>query len=209
MWLTKDQMAELFERDRSVISRHISNIFKEGELEGDGFVKKLESTGGRPVEVFSLDVVISVGYRVKSKRGIEFRLWATKIIKQYLIEGYSINEYRIDKAPGSLIDLFKMQVALWERQELKNADLEEEIKAVANKIQFIESRIRSCDENYYTIAGYCSLKKIACPLHQAKEWGKRAVQLSRERQIPTGFAHDERFGKVRTYHQSILEAVIP
>lgn len=215
VWLTKDQMAELFGRDRTVISRHINNIFKEGELEKDAstiFVQNLHENKrgrGRPVEYFSLDVIISVGYRVKSKRGVEFRKWALQILKQYLLEGYVINEQRIQKTPGSLIEMFKMQVQLWERQELKNNELEEQIKNVARQIQMIESRIRSRDEHYYTIAGYCSLKKIPCPLSQAKAWGKRATKLSREKDIPMDTAHDERFGRVRTYHVTILDEVIP
>lgn len=70
------------------------------------------SHSDRPVEFYTLDVVISVGYRVKSQRGVEFRQWVTKILKQFLIEDYAVNEYRISKAPGSLLELFKMQVRL-------------------------------------------------------------------------------------------------
>lgn len=212
VWLTKEQIATLFERDRSVISRHVNNIFKEEELVRDSsnsFVQNLHKTsGGRPLEYFSLDVVISVGYRVKSKRGVEFRQWANKILKQYLIEGYSLNNNRLQQTPNSLLDLFKMQVQLWERQELMNTELKDEIIQIGNKIQAIESKIKSVDDGYYTIAGYCSFYKIPCPLHQAKEWGKAATKLSRQQNIPTGTAHDERFGRVRTYHQDILKKAV-
>lgn len=212
VWLTKEQMAELFNRDRSVISRHINNIFKEEELVRDdstSFVQNMHKTsGGRPVEYFSLDVVISVGYRVKSKRGVEFRQWASKILKQYLIDGYALNDRRLQNAPSSLLDLFKMQVQLWERQELMNTELKDEILHIGKKIQTIESKIKSVDDGYYTIAGYCSLKKIPCPLHKAKEWGKIATKLSRQQNIATGSAHDERFGRVRTYHQDVLKEVM-
>ena len=92
VWLTKPQMAELFGRDRTVITRHINNIYKEEELDQDLTCAKfaqVQIEGGRHVqreiEHFNLDVIISVGYRVKSKRGVEFRQWATKILKQYLI----------------------------------------------------------------------------------------------------------------------------
>lgn len=209
VWLSKEQMAQLFNRDRSVISRHINNIFQEKELEKKGNVQKMHvSYSDRPVEFYTLDVVISVGYRVKSKRGVEFRQWATKILKQYLLDGYAINETRIKNAPSSLLDLFKMQVQLWERQELLNTEIQVDIKKLGDKIIEIESKIKSVDDSYYTIAGYCSLNKIPCPLHKAKEWGKAATKLSREKNISTGTAHDERFGRVRTYHQDVLKNVI-
>lgn len=160
------------------------------------------------VEHYNLDVVISVGYRVKSGRGVEFRQWATKVLKQYLVEGCALNAARLKNAPGSLLELFKMQIQLWERQELINTEIQDEIKNIGEKIMSIEARITSTDENYFTIAGYCALKKTPCPLHQAKEWGKAATTLSRQRNIPIGTAHDERFGVVRTYHQDILKDVI-
>lgn len=209
VWFSKEQKAQLFNRDRSVISRHINNIFKEGELDKESNVQKMHvSHSDRPVEFYALDVVISVGYRVKSQRGVEFRQWATKILKQFLIEGYAVNEYRISKAPGSLLELFKMQVRLWERQELINSEVQDEIMKVGERIIAIEAKIKSVDDGYYTIAGYCSLNRIPCPIHKAREWGKAATKLSREIGIPTGTAHDERFGKVRTYHQDILKEVI-
>lgn len=212
VWLTQAQIVELFQRDQSVISRHINNVFKEGELDKNSTVAKFARTAadGKTYQVdhYNLDVIISVGYRVKSQRGVEFRHWATKILKQFLVEGYAINEYRIKNAPSSLLDLFKMQVQLWERQELLNTEIQSEIKTIGDKIISIEAKIKSVDEGYYTIAGYCSLNKIPCPLHMAKQWGKTATRLSREKNIPTGTAHDERFGKVRTYHQDILKEVI-
>ncbi|GJM34784.1 MAG: hypothetical protein DHS20C18_37850 [Saprospiraceae bacterium] len=81
----------------------------------------------------------------KSQRGVEFRQWATKILKQYLIDGYALNEARIKNAPSSLLDLFKMQVRLWERQELLNTEIQEEIKTLGDKIISIEAKIKSVD----------------------------------------------------------------
>lgn len=93
VWLTQQQMSELFQRERSVITRHINNIFKEGELEEKSNVHFLHiANSDKPVKVFSLDVIISVGYRVKSQRGIQFRQWANKVLKEYLLKGYSINQ---------------------------------------------------------------------------------------------------------------------
>lgn len=93
VWLTQQQMAVLFQKDQSVIARHITNIFKEGELEKSN-MQILHNTQFkyRPTAVYNLDVIISVGYRVRSKRGIEFRRWANKILKDYLVKGYAINE---------------------------------------------------------------------------------------------------------------------
>ena len=96
IWLSQFQMCELFGRDQSVISRHIRNIFKEGELQEKSTMQKMHSAGSdKPVAFYSLDAVISTGYRVKSRRGTEFRIWATNVLKQHLIQGYSVNEKRL------------------------------------------------------------------------------------------------------------------
>ena len=96
VWLTQAQMTELFNVDRTVITRHVNNIFKEKELIRESNVQKMHiANADRPVQFYSLDVIISVGYRVKSKRGIEFRQWASKVLKQYMIDGYAINEKRL------------------------------------------------------------------------------------------------------------------
>ena len=99
VWLSINQMSELFGRDKSVISRHITAIYKEGELEREATVAKnatVQNENGRSVlrtiEYYNLDVIISVGYRVKSKRGTKFRQWANKILKEYLLRGYAVNQ---------------------------------------------------------------------------------------------------------------------
>lgn len=99
VWLNLNQIVDLFGRDKSVISRHINNIFKEKELQRDSVVAKNATTASDgktyQVDYYNLDVIISVGYRIKSKRGTQFRIWANQIIKEYLIKGYSINEKRL------------------------------------------------------------------------------------------------------------------
>ena len=88
VWLTQEQMCRLFGRTQSVIARHISNVFKEGELPKQGFMQILHKTspdGGRPVAIYNLDVVISVGYRVKSFQGTRFRQWATRVLREMLL----------------------------------------------------------------------------------------------------------------------------
>ena len=93
VWLTQGQMADLFQRDRSVITRHIGNVFSEGELTEGGNVQFLHiPLSDKPIKLYSLNVVISVGYRVKSVRGTQFRIWATNVLRDYLLRGYAVNE---------------------------------------------------------------------------------------------------------------------
>jgi hypothetical protein len=96
VWLTQEQLSLLFERDQSVISRHLTNVFKEGELIKESNMQKMQiAHSDIPILLYNLDVIISVGYRVKSLRGTQFRQWATKRLKDYLIEGVAINEKRL------------------------------------------------------------------------------------------------------------------
>ena len=93
VWLTQTQMVDLFGRDRTVITKHINNIFKENELTEKSNVHFLHSAiSDKPVKIYSLDVIISVGYRVKSQRGTQFRIWANKVLKSYLLKGYAIRQ---------------------------------------------------------------------------------------------------------------------
>ena len=93
VWLTQAQMADLFQKDQSVIARHISNVFKEGEQDEESNMQILHNTFSKykPTKVYSLDIIISVGYRVKSQRGVMFRKWANKVLKDYLLRGFAIN----------------------------------------------------------------------------------------------------------------------
>jgi prophage maintenance system killer protein len=96
VWLTQEQLVLLFERDQSVISRHIRNVFKEGELDAKSNMQKMHiAKSDKPVILYNLDVIISLGYRVKSKRGTQFRQWATQRLKEYLVQGYAINQKRL------------------------------------------------------------------------------------------------------------------
>jgi len=101
VWLSQGQLVELFGRDKSVISRHLNNIFKEDELIKNSVVAKFATTANDgkvyQVEYYNLDVIISVGYRVKSKQGTQFRIWANKILKEYLVKGFAINEKRLQE----------------------------------------------------------------------------------------------------------------
>lgn len=107
VWLSLDQMADLFQRDKSTISRHIKNIFDEGELDRNSTVAKfatVQNEGNRQVEraidYYNLDVIISVGYRVKSQRGVQFRIWATNILKEYIKKGFAMDDDRLKELGG-------------------------------------------------------------------------------------------------------------
>ncbi|MBK6266613.1 virulence RhuM family protein [Marivirga sp. S37H4] len=96
IWLSQEQMSQLFDRERSVITKHIGKVFKEGELEEKSNVQNLHISGSdKPVKFYSLDVIISVGYRVKSQRGTQFRIWATKTLKEYIIKGFVLDDKRL------------------------------------------------------------------------------------------------------------------
>jgi len=106
VWLTQDQMSMLFNRERSVITKHIGNVFKEGELDHKSNVQNMHiAKSDRPVALYSLDVIISVGYRVKSKQGTQFRQWATRVLHDHIIKGYTINEQRFREQAEKLNDM--------------------------------------------------------------------------------------------------------
>ena len=106
-WLSLNQMAELFQRDKSVISKHIKNAFDEGELRPEATVAKFATvqtegsrTVSRDIEFYNLDVIISVGYRVKSARGTQFRIWATQRLREYLVKGFTMDDEQLKNPPG-------------------------------------------------------------------------------------------------------------
>jgi hypothetical protein len=122
-WLSLNQIAELFDRDKSVISRHLKNIFIEGELEKNQVVAFFATTASDAkiyqVEYFNLDAIISVGYRVNSKQGTRFRIWATERLKNYLVKGFTVNEKRVKEYQENLIELRKTIKLIQDSVELK------------------------------------------------------------------------------------------
>ena len=128
VWLTQEQMAKLFGKDRTVITRHINNIFKDGELEEKSNVQKMHfANSDRPVSLYNLDVIISVGYRVKSQNGVIFRKWANNVLKDYLLKGYAFNQKRLEYLEKTikLID-----IAGRIDTELKGTEAQEIIKVI-------------------------------------------------------------------------------
>ena len=136
VWLNLEQMSELFKRDKSVISRHINNIFKEEELDRNSTVANfatVQNESGRTVtrniDYYNLDVIISVGYRVKSKEGTKFRIWATKILKDYMLKGYAVNQKRLEYLEKTikLIDIANRM-----EERLDNSDAKEILKVIGD-----------------------------------------------------------------------------
>ena len=130
VWLTQDQMAKLFGKDRTVITRHINNIFKDAELEEKSNVQKMHiANSDKPVSLYSLDVIISIGYRVKSQNGVIFRKWANKVLKDYLLKGYAVNQKKLEYLEKTikLIDIAGRMDT-----ELKTAEAKEIIKVINN-----------------------------------------------------------------------------
>jgi virulence RhuM family protein len=135
VWLTQKQIGRLFERERSVITKHINNIFKEGELVRNSvcanFAHTAEDGKTYQTRYFSLDVIISVGYRVKSQRGVQFRQWATQTLKQHLIQGYTINRGRLVQLGADVDQL----LGLMQKTLAQKTIAQPEGAAIANLIQ--------------------------------------------------------------------------
>ncbi len=133
VWLTQHQMAELFGRERSVVTKHVGNVFKEGEIDEKSNVHFLHIAGSdKPVGFYSLDVIISVGYRVKSVRGTQFRIWATQTLREHLLRGYSLNERRLRERGLAEIE---QAVGLLARTLAAHALVTDEGRAVLDVVQ--------------------------------------------------------------------------
>ena len=127
VWLSQAQMAELFQKDRTVIGRHINNVYKEKELTRDITCAKFAHMGTDADQtyyttLYNLDVIISVGYRVKSQRGTQFRIWANRVLKDYLVKGYAVNEKIHKKQIGELRQLVGMLGRTIQNQPLLSCD---------------------------------------------------------------------------------------
>ena len=123
VWLTTAQMAMLFDKEESNIRRHVINVFNEGELERENNVQKIHVNGvKKPVPLYNLDVIISIGYRVKSKRGTAFRIWARKVLKEYLVKGYAVNERIRKEQIAELRQLVQMVGRTIQSQQIEPND---------------------------------------------------------------------------------------
>ena len=134
VWLSANQMAELFDRDEKTIRKHINNVFSEAEVDKDNNTQKMRVVGVKQkVPFYTLDVIISVGYRVKSKRVVEFRRWANSVLKQYILQGYAVNDNRIAQL-GEVIRIMKRTQNALDSQQVLNV-----IQKYSNALELLDS----------------------------------------------------------------------
>ena len=166
VWLTQEQMATLFERDRTVIVKHIANIFSEGELEEKSNVQFLHiANSDKPVKFYNLNVIISVGYRVKSQRGIQFRIWATKRLNEYIRKGFTMDDERLKNLGGG---------GYWKELLQRIRDIRASEKVFYRQVLDIYST--SIDYNPKADVSIAFFKKVQNKIHYAVH-GKAAAEV--------------------------------
>ena len=178
VWLNMDQMALLFDREESNIRRHVGNVFKEGELERENNVHFLHVNGvKKPVPFYNLDVIISVGYRVKSKRGTAFRIWARRILKDYLVKGYAVNERIHREQIGELRQLVGMLGRTIQSQPLLSNDETNALFDVVTDYSYALDTLDSYDYQRLSI----EKTTMEEPFHASYENAMEAIQSLKER----------------------------
>jgi len=165
LWLNLNQLATLLDRDKSVISRHLRNIFKEGELKHESVVAKNATTASDgktyQVDYYNLDAIISVGYRVNSIRGTQFRIWATKVLRDHIVQGYTVNQSRL----GELHQAVKIIADTAERRDLSG----DEAKALLAVVGDYSSALGLLDDyDHQRVAKPVTRGKVTCPLGYAE-----------------------------------------
>lgn len=189
VWLSQEQMIDLFQRDRSVISRHINNAFKEGEVDKENCLQILQTNGrGRPEVFYNLEVVTSVGYRVKSLRGVLFRRWANKILKDYLIRGQAVNdrlyhlERRVEKTERTLEMVVQSTLPAPEQVFVNgqfldaHVELLKIIRMARRRIVLVDNFI---DDRVFTLLAQRK-DNVACTIY-SRSANKEDVQLAESR----------------------------
>ena len=178
VWLTQAQMAELYQKDQSVVARHLSNAYNDGELE-DSNMQILHNTQYkyRPTKVYDLDAIITVGYRVKSKRGIAFRIWARKILKQYLVKGYAINERIRKEQIGELRQLVQVVGRTIQNQELPDTTESQDLLNVVVDYTYALDTLDNYDYERLTIDKTTKQE----PFHATYENAMEAISGLREK----------------------------
>ncbi len=171
VWLNQEQISKLFQRDQSVISRHIRNVFKEGELEEESNMQKMHiPNSDKPVTYYNLNVIISVGYRVKSKQGTQFRIWATNVLRDYMLKGYALNQRmnRIENTVESLAG--KIQQIDF---QIKSKDLPDKglffDGQVFDAYNFVADLIRSAKKSIILIDNYVDDSVLSLFIKRKKE----------------------------------------
>ena len=184
VWLTQAQMVELFQTTKQNVSLHVGNVFKEGELEQEATVKEyltVQNEGNRKVtrkvKYYNLDVIISVGYRVKSKRGTAFRIWARKIIKDYLVKGYAVNERIRKEQIGELRQLVQVVGRTISNQELPNTTESQDLLDVVVDYTYALDTLDNYDYERLTIDKTTKQE----PFHATYENAMEAINGLREK----------------------------
>ena len=178
VWLNTSQMALLFDREESNIRRHVSNVFKEGELERENNVHFLHVNGvKKPVPYYTLDVIISVGYRVKSQRGTQFRIWANRVLKDYLVKGYAVNERIHKEQIGELRQLVGMLGRTIQNQPLLSTDETNALFNVVTDYTYALDTLDSYDYQRLTINDTTS----EAPFHATYDNAMQAIRSLKER----------------------------
>lgn len=184
VWLTQAQMVELFQTTKQNVSLHVGNVFKEGELEQEATVKEyltVQNEGNRKVtrkvKYYNLDVIISVGYRVKSKRGTAFRIWARQIIKDYLVKGYAVNERIRKEQIGELRQLVQVVGRAINNQELPNTTESQDLLNVVVDYTYALDTLDNYDYERLTIDKTTKQE----PFHATYENAMEAINGLREK----------------------------
>lgn len=184
VWLTQAQMVELFQTTKQNVSLHVGNVFKEGELEEKSTVKEYltvqkegERKVSRKVKYYNLDVIISVGYRVKSKRGTAFRIWANNVLKQYLIKGYAVNERMRKEQIGELRQLVGMLGRTIQNQPLLSNDETDALFKVVTDYTYALDTLDNYDYERLTISKTTKEE----PFHASYDNAMEAIKGLREK----------------------------
>ncbi len=187
VWLTQKQIAELFGSERSVITKHISNIVEAGELEEKSNVQKLHIAGSdKPVKFYNLDFIISVGYRVNSERATQFRIWASKVLKNYLVKGYAVNQKRLLEQTEKLNEL--QQAIYFIQEKAGRPELESQAQEL---LKLINEYSQSLTLLYQYDQGTLSLAKGKQPeINLEYEECRRLIDQLKEKLAVKGEAGD-------------------
>ena len=196
VWLSQAQMANLFQKDQSVIARHINNVFKEGELDKNSNMQILHNTFSKykPTTIYSLDVIISVGYRVKSLQGVAFRKWANRVLKDYLIKGYVVNEKIRKKQIGELRQLVQMLGRTIQNQPLLKNDENQALFDIVVDYTYALDTLDDYDYQRLTMGATTQEEKFQATYDNAKQ----AIAALREKFGGSALFGNEKDGSFRS-----------
>lgn len=204
IWLSQAQMVELFGRERSVITKHIKNVFTEGELDEKSNVQNLHiASSDKPTKFYNLDVIISVGYRVKSQRGTQFRIWANNVLKQYLIQGYALNEQKLHAEQEKLNDL-KRTIALSSRLLHKQALTLQESQSILAVLEKYSHALTVLDDYDHQRLQVIGTKPVEHPKIEYQD-AMNQIRLWREKEKLGGLFGNEKDNSFKSALETIYQ----